>query len=62
MVNRFIRKGSGMNPFLYMNFVRLGSLNVMTIHVSSPSRFGDKISKILFKREIDRLNIIRFFK
>jgi len=35
---------------------------VMTIHVSAPSTFGEKISKILFQREIDRWNIITFFK
>ena len=32
----------------------------MTIHASTPERFGDKISKILFHREIDRCNVIRF--
>ena len=38
----------------YMNLKWLGSYNTMTIHVCTPERFGDKISKILFQREIDR--------
>ena len=48
--------------FIYELGKAIGSLNVMTIHVSTLSRFGDKISKIVFQREIDKWNIITFVK
>ena len=50
--------------YIKMAYIRVyfDLLNFLKIHASTLSRFVDKISKLLFQREIYRWNIITFFK